>query len=672
MPYTPPSQRSPASSRPVTPSLTRSQSFAVDTTSPPRPDLPRSTSYLSRHRRTPSIQKSASFAPAPIVIDTQVSRADAPQSTQAPLPNGTATDSGIYSSPLPVNESLNPSGKATSPPESAQNSSDDEEKILNKRRGRQLENLAELQAAIRIIEQHRQGSPTSTMDEARKAQAALDLAMPALKSAMKHRDPPSELTPPLSREARKISHSRSNTDSAIMLPEAVAESPEDSDEEQSAFQMKPPMLRKKSGELVKPALRPSTGRARPSSMPGTPTYNKAVHFDSHLEHVRHFLQVDRPLAVSAGSSPVETFETEMEFPFADESSKGRSPPWEWEIVTSNFPAETFERKMMPIRVERVYLSNDNKNLIGNVAVANIAFQKYVVARFTFDYWKTTSEVGAEFSNDIRRKPIEDGYDRFNFTIKLADQAHLENKTLFFCVRYNVNGQEFWDSNNNINFQVDFKKKYLPQNGKNGMSGNGARPSNALPRSRQSPTTTPRPRSMPVSFDDFADGFDTDVKYDFSVFRQPTKKIVGESPSTIRFKPKSNEIAPSSTRKNAAGHAFGNRYDFEASLSAAMSGASKSGPDRMSEKTEWKPEPKYFTHHMGSAPKSSPNTSPPLEFNTRDIKSPAPSSALAVGTKADAKADTSKSNATGLEKPPLQSSSYHELLDKYCFVRSRGY
>ena len=117
-------------------------------------------------------------------------------------------------------------------------------------------------------------------------------------------------------------------------------------------------------------------------MPGTPTYSKAVHFDSHLEHVRHFLQVDRPLAVSAGSSPVEQYESETEFPFGSDESDGRSrePPFEWEIKMSNFPYQDIDaRKSLPVHVERIFLSSDNKNLIGSIAVQNLSFLKTVVS-----------------------------------------------------------------------------------------------------------------------------------------------------------------------------------------------------------------------------------------------------------------------------------------------------
>jgi hypothetical protein len=73
------------------------------------------------------------------------------------------------------------------------------------------------------------------------------------------------------------------------------------------------MLRKKSGELVRPALRPPAARRRKSGTPGTPTFPKNTHFDSHLEHVRHFLQVDRPIEISRGEPDLDSEEDESHY-----------------------------------------------------------------------------------------------------------------------------------------------------------------------------------------------------------------------------------------------------------------------------------------------------------------------------------------------------------------------
>ena len=682
MPYTPPAQQSPVASRPETPALSRAQSYVkqqqfppLGLTTSPRPGLPRSassTSYLHRHRRSPSVTKPTTFSASPSTPDATPINTEYSTSKQENRSDNAGNTH--HFSPLLSGLTI-PAGAAMSPPDSAQNSSDEE---TNTRSGRtrELENLAELQAAIRIIEQHRESSPTRRDEEKKKARITLGLTMPPSESVAVEQE--TSPRPPLSKEARRISHFRSATESSAYLdttPPAIdspARSASDSDgEDCEEWRSKPPMLRKKSGELVRPAIRPSSSRRRPSSMPGTPTYSKAVHFDSNLEHVRHFLQVDRPLAVSAGSSPTENYESEVEFPFGN-SQPLSSPPFEWEIRLSNWPRETPERSTMPVRVEKVFLSSDNKNLIGSAAVVNLSFHKLVVARFTFDYWKTTSEVVAEYSNDVRRKQTDDGLDRFNFSIKLEDQANLESKTMFFCVRYNVNGQEFWDSNGNINYQVDFTKKALPQNGKQGMAGNAARSLNSLPRSKPSPpTSTGRPRPKSTSFEDFSGGLES--RYDFGSFPQPAAKVLGETP--IRFK-KAGNLMPDAPgrRTNTPVQAFGNRYDFGASLSAAIQAASTAPNDRSS--TPPKEEAPLPSAMLAKQPSLMPRPflSSPIGKEDSSVGRSNGAVASTNGTilsSGAAGSHSPKPTALTSEKPSLQSHSYHELLDKYCFVGSRG-
>lgn len=647
MPYTPPSARSPAGSASTSPNLSRRSSYTpgqphAHPPSSPRPDLPRSSSYLTRHRRTPSV-KTASFA-----------------TSEEPTPPGTADKESSSSLSLNVNGSLRqspppvtdearriPNSAVLSPPESTQNSSDDEEE---KSRGRQQHNnIEELKAAIRLIEQNRSSSPNRQAADVAKANQALTLIMPdSAEEVVIDKPTISHIERHLSVSARKMMHVRSNTDSSVFIGlKSESNSEDESDEDLNG--RKPPMLRKKSGELVRPALRPSSAKRRPSSMPGTPTFGKAVHFDSHLEHVRHFLQVDRPLAVSAGSSPVEAYESDNEFPFGEDEST-RGPPFEWEIIVANFPADTPHRLSQPVRLERVFLSQDNKNLVGRVAVANLSFNKTIVARFTLDYWKTTSEVVAEYSNDVRRPQENDGYDRFNFSIKLADQANLEAKTMFFCVKYCVNGTEYWDNNNNTNFQVDFRKKAKPQNGKKGMQGAASRPANSLPRSnKKSPMGRPKALPPTAAFDDFSQDFDS--KFNFKDFKQ--NDLFDDVPNpTLRLKGVKSAVSiptDNSPRKQpgAMGNAFSNRYDFGASLSAAISAANTALGDRSGLPQDRKSnEPAPMTAPRVNAIKAQ---TPQMAPSTKGTDSPRPA---------------------GTEKPVLASQSYNELLDKYCFVRTK--
>ncbi|KAH8704570.1 putative phosphatase regulatory subunit-domain-containing protein [Phaeosphaeriaceae sp. PMI808] len=614
MPYTPPSQRSPVTSKTNSPILSRNHSYIDASSFSPvtsqRSALPRSvssTSYLNKHRRSPSSATADNTAANGQVVNDSPDPAS--DSTRA---RGASTNGSIRQSPSPVNNRLIPSGAVTTPPDS----SDDEE------RGRSNGQLRELQEALQHIKFEKVHSPVRG----------------GATETPNNTPQPMTATRSLSAEARKISHSRSSSEITLsqhlihpLNTDPIISSSDGSDAEDDELRMKPPLLRKKSGELVKPALRPRS-RRRPSSMPGTPTYSKAVHFDEDMEQVRHFLQVDRPIAVSAGSSPVETYDSETEYPFG-ETVRSKTP--EWEIKLANFPSsETYERQSAPVRVERIFLASDNQTLVGNIACANISFHKFVVARFTLDYWKTTSEVVAEFNHDVRKKHKDDGYDRFNFNIKLADQANLESKTLLLCARYQVNNQEFWDNNNSMNYQVDFSKKTKQRDNKRPNGGLGA-----IPRSRHSPLA-PRPRSMPPSLDDDF-GHDFENKFQFG---NPHPVILSDSPSaSIRLKPKSkrgNLFPGQAPHRSQGGQAFSSRYDFGASLTAALSTAQTALGERSGLKldTTGGADKGYFDHEVPS------------------VKSHAPGAPI-PGTRPD---------SLSSEKPDLRSAEYNELIQKFCF------
>lgn len=534
-----------------------------------------------------------------------------------------------------------PAGAIISPPDSSQNSSDEEEaakvdgSTSIRGRRRDLGNLElQLKEAIKNIPQRREPSPDSTNPKS-----------------------PSP-TDPQSKGRRLHSRSASETILAYAMAGGSGSGSEDDDE---GYRIAPPMVRKKSGEVVKSSLK-TPNRSRPSSMPSTPTFPKAVHFDSHIEHVRHFLHSEKPSAVSAGSSPVESYDGETEFPFNGEDPfRSREPPFEWEISLPNFPKDCDSRKHLPVRVERVVLSTDKKNLIGTVAVSNIAFQKAVVVRFTLDYWETVSEVSAEFNNDVRKRHREEGVDRFSFNIKLVDQANLENKLLFFCVRYTSGGQEFWDNNSNINFQVEFKKKAKPQNGKNG----GARP---LPRS--SKPSSSRPRTLPNNFDD-------DLDEDAGIFEKLKNAELPE-PKSLNLTDTTESLA---RRANPSGNAFGNRYDFGASLSAAIQAAEAVSGKKIRRRTINFDD--VDSPYFKSASPPSPAPEEPKVQVVPALKPSSPTSSLPRSSRSVVKDNASLGSppASGAGsptrdykpapftggKPSIESSSYRELIDNYCFV-----
>jgi hypothetical protein len=529
---------------------------------------------------------------------------------------------------------------------------------------RKIENLKELQDVVSQIPQQRSNSPPqSTVVDKQASDAGDLLVLPAQATAIAqgmHHSFSTGSLDGLMGGNRRFSHARSQTEPHITISKSSSSSVTASDEESdSERQRKPQMVRKKSGELVRPALRPPS-RRRPSSMPGTPTFSKAVHFDSHLEHVRHFLQVDRPLAVSAGSSPIDNYDSDTEYPFGgDDRTSAKSPSFEWGITMPTFPVETPARKAQTVRLERVWLSKDQKCLVGSIAVANLAFQKSVVCRFTLDYWKTTSEVVAEYISDIR--PVDTPYpqDRFNFTIKLSDLANLESKTLYFCIRFNVNGQEHWDNNGGTNFQVDFYKKILPQNGKQGAVGAASRPVNGLPKSNRRPAsaTVQKPKVKLVGTDEFGGGskinFDQSIHDYLGESRTGGLRLKGvKSAAHLPSDNLSSRLAPPS------GQAFANRYDFGASLTLAIQTAKdsmSSKSDGLYMKPHWRAAP-LITSTVAAKPTDKAETDKAARPTTVITAPPVGKPSIVPGT-----------DSPGAS---ISSASYEELVNKYCFFGSK--
>lgn len=161
-----------------------------------------------------------------------------------------------------------------------------------------------------------------------------------------------------------------------------------------------------------------------------------------------------------------------------------------------------------------------------------------------------------------------------------------------------------------------------------------------------------------SFEDFASNM---APYDFSSFPQPSS-MVGDSPIRFRNRPSPQDLVPDAPGKPKASsnqQAFGNRYDFGASLSAAIqtsfsdkSGSGASKPQKVSTAT-------------------GPTPANEATQTVKDQTSLEAGQPVAADQASQAAVPhTSKPTALTSEKPSLQSSSYHELLDKYCFVRSR--
>lgn len=542
---------------------------------------------------------------------------------------------------------------------SSSSSSDDDEDTQPTRNARHLPNLKELRDAIRVLPQHKTPSPPGSPDQRFLDKTVLSNNIPHIPS-----------------NARYDSTTSDGEQSSSTSPPETDDGPE--------F---PRMVRKKSGEVVKPSLKSAYFKRRPQSLPSTPVYPKAVHFDAQLEHVRHFLHSEKPLAVSTNTSPTAEF-NRGEFPFEKDYVEMTSEK-QYQIELPNFPsADLAAQRDIPVRVESVYLSSNARNLVGKVLVKNLAFNKWIAVRFTFDHWQTVSEVSATYDSTQNNSTTnkDPDWDRFTFSIKLVDFTNLENRHMLFCVRYNVADREFWDNNYGSNYQVEFRK----------------RPNYLLRRASH----PPHANGLSGVADDSAIGDDFDIELTPETFAKNLAKQIssprsallanlGESPPFVKKSPLSSSPSPASDLRNGAlqkqptGKAFANRYDFGASLNAAIananaaigfekSGLQKTSSPKLNTQTDsyFAPLPLLF--------RSSPPVQSPTEIKEDVLVNNIKKSQLTglqqnhhfrsrsypLGSPAQSPSwvlDDSNDGNNEEGKPPMDSSSYLDFINNYCFV-----
>ena len=92
-------------------------------------------------------------------------------------------------------------------------------------------------------------------------------------------------------------------------------------------------------------------------------------------------------------------------------------------------------------------------IFGIVLVKNLSFEKTVTVRYSWDDWKSFQDLDCTFSKSISNSfGSFTGIDEFVFTLDLDPLVKFREK-LSFCLRYTVNGSDYWDNNKGQNYQV---------------------------------------------------------------------------------------------------------------------------------------------------------------------------------------------------------------------------
>ncbi|XP_044274857.1 protein phosphatase 1 regulatory subunit 3B isoform X2 [Varanus komodoensis] len=91
----------------------------------------------------------------------------------------------------------------------------------------------------------------------------------------------------------------------------------------------------------------------------------------------------------------------------------------------------------------------DKAIMGTVKVRNLAFEKAVKIRMTFDTWKTFTDCPCQYVKDTYAGSDKD---TFSFEISLPERVQ-PHERIEFAVCYECDGRVYWDSNNGQNYRI---------------------------------------------------------------------------------------------------------------------------------------------------------------------------------------------------------------------------
>ena len=182
--------------------------------------------------------------------------------------------------------------------------------------------------------------------------------------------------------------------------------------------------------------------------PGSPHRKKEVRFADalglDLESVGHIISTTEPPIVPASATRHLKIDSN-----GSSTSRRRilHPCFPEPGLSPNFAARVAER-CVALRSFRV----DYDIISGTVCVANIAYEKRVIVRYTFDSWSTYSDVNAIYVDGSNTGST----DLFRFNIQLPEPCGTWCSFVEFSIMYmaGTSNEIYWDSNFGSNYRVD--------------------------------------------------------------------------------------------------------------------------------------------------------------------------------------------------------------------------
>lgn len=215
-------------------------------------------------------------------------------------------------------------------------------------------------------------------------------------------------------------------------------------------------------EERRPMISRSTSLKTGKTPPGTPSRKKIVRFADvlglDLEDVRHIISGDLPNIPSSAYYDLilakDTASPTVSQSIVVDLSSRQQASWE------SMPGTVGPNALYPLfaipgqqpdfmerlRSGGVCLESvviEDCSVQCTCRVMNWGYNKKVLARYTSNGWSSSSDINASYVSDSTR----DGTDSFAFIIFL----NRERSDLQFAIRYEINGNEYWDNNGGKNY-----------------------------------------------------------------------------------------------------------------------------------------------------------------------------------------------------------------------------
>lgn len=94
-------------------------------------------------------------------------------------------------------------------------------------------------------------------------------------------------------------------------------------------------------------------------------------------------------------------------------------------------------------------------ILGLIRVKNIALKKEITVRYTSNNWKTHRDIWADYVSSSADKST----DKFTFRISIYSWLFEDKCDVEFALCYKVNGAEYWDNNDGVNYGITCTKSF---------------------------------------------------------------------------------------------------------------------------------------------------------------------------------------------------------------------